>query len=291
MKPTWEALANELSGVVKARSRRPQRPCCAPVTAAPALLRSRRQSPRSPQVGAVNCDTEKALCTMHSATSFPTVKLFRGGASLAYDGGRDLEGYKRFALDNLPTSQLSSLSARRPESVDAMLQRPESVKPGTWNAAVVVIHREVNTPDWLKVLSYSLRGKLAFGEARAGNEGVAPRFGVSSLPAVVGVCGGDAERTLALPIHGGRIFPEAVEHFAQSFKDPATCAGVGKRPKVELQPGADYSKMRVGELQAILASLGERCALCVEKSDFVKRVQELAQQRNTGAAGAGGAEL
>lgn len=87
-------------------------------------------------------------------SGFPTIKLFRSGSSISFDGSRDAEAIKRFALDSLPTSQLSSLSARRPESVETFLQK-ECVKG--WGACILVMHREINTPDWLKVLSYSVR--------------------------------------------------------------------------------------------------------------------------------------
>ena len=48
------------------------------------------------------------------------------------------------------------------------------------------------------------------------------------------------------------------------------------REKPTLSPGADFSKMKVGELRALLASRGVSCTLCAEKSDFVREVAALA---------------
>ena len=74
LKPVWEALVSDLSGVVR--------------------------------VGAVNCEVEKGLCAMHGASSFPTIKLFRGGASVAYDGrgDRSREALRAWALEQLPSA-------------------------------------------------------------------------------------------------------------------------------------------------------------------------------------------
>ena len=191
LKPTLEALAGELAGLVK--------------------------------VGAVNCEAEKALCSSHGVTSYPTLKLLRGGTSVALDAERTLEGMKRWVLDNLPTSHIASLSARRPETVDKFLGADGAGRAGAAGAGVVVLHRDFNTPDWLKVLAFKLRGRVAVAEARAGNEAVAARFGVAELPAVVAVCGGDAERTEALPLHGGALMAEYVEGFASEFQDAARC--------------------------------------------------------------------
>lgn len=66
---------------------------------------------------------------------------------------------------------------------------------------------------------------------------------------------------------------ENVEHFAQLFKDGTRCEGVQKRVVAALDPNANYSKMRVGELKAILAQRGIPCQLCVEKGDFVRKAR------------------
>ena len=72
---------------------------------------------------------------------------------------------------------------------------------------------------------------------------------------------------------------------------PARLQRVAKRVSVALDPARDYSTLRVGELKAILASKGERCALCVEKSDFVRKVHELSGRAAAQAAAQAGGEL
>jgi hypothetical protein len=47
------------------------------------------------------------------------------------------------------------------------------------------------------------------------------------------------------------------------------------RAAIKVEAGStDYSKMRVKELQKILAQRGVECSGCVEKADFVKRCKE-----------------
>lgn len=65
-----------------------------------------------------------------------------------------------------------------------------------------------------------------------------------------------------------------MEHFAEQFKGGARCAQVQKRVVAPLDPGANYGKMRVGELKAILAQRGVPCQLCVEKADFVRKARK-----------------
>ncbi|EQC38691.1 hypothetical protein SDRG_04386 [Saprolegnia diclina VS20] len=56
-----------------------------------------------------------------------------------------------------------------------------------------------------------------------------------------------------------------------SKKNPEFCS---IRFPIKAAKGTDYSKMRVKELKKILQERGENCNGCVEKSDFIKRLQE-----------------
>ncbi|KAF0688234.1 Aste57867_20104 [Aphanomyces stellatus] len=54
-------------------------------------------------------------------------------------------------------------------------------------------------------------------------------------------------------------------------KNPEFCS---IRFPIKTEAGADYSKLRVKELKKILSERGVSCNGCVEKSDFVKKLQE-----------------
>jgi len=251
MKPVWERLAGELAGVLK--------------------------------VGAVNCETEKALCSMNSANSFPLIKIFRGGNSVAMDGtaGRDRDSLWNWAHDQLPSTQLTPLSPRRPETLDAWLAGP-CAQPAVVDggACVLFMHRDAVTQAWLKSLSFFWRGRIPMGEAKGhGVEAMAARLGVTRIPAAAALCGGDSRRVLEAPAPTDRAKMEAwVAGLGTA------CASVAPREKPTLAPGTDFGKLKVGELRALLASRGVSCTLCAEKSDFVREVQALAEAE----AGAGG---
>jgi len=250
MKPIWERLATELAGIMK--------------------------------VGAVNCELEKALCNMNSASSYPLIKIFRGGNSVAMDGtaSRERDPIWNWAHDQLPSTQLIPLSPRRPETLDAFLSGP-CAKPAVVGggpdaapagACVLFLHRDAVTQAWLKSLSFYWRGKVPMGEAKGhGVETLAAKLGVTRLPAAVALCGGDTRRVLEAPAPTAR---EAMETWVSGLA--TACVAVTAREKPTLSPGADFSKMKVGELRALLASRGVSCTLCAEKSDFVREVTALA---------------
>ena len=133
LKPTWERLAQELKGFVK--------------------------------VGAVNCEKEKGLCGMESVGSYPTIKVKKGGVSTTYEGERDLASLKQWALEQLPAS-IANL--RKPESLDKFLAgdcvNATYAKDG---ACVILFSDQVETPAWLKVASYTAKGRVAFAELGA----------------------------------------------------------------------------------------------------------------------------
>ena len=243
LKPTWERLAVELKGFVK--------------------------------VGAVNCEKEKGICGMESVGSYPTIKVKKGGVSTAYDGERDLASLKQWALDQLPAS-IANL--RKPESLQKFLMgdcvNARYAKDG---ACVVLFSDQVETPAWLKVASYTAKGKIAFAEARARNEALALKFDIASFPALIAVCGGDVDHTVAYTgevSHG--MLPEKVLAWLETFASGAACSKSKKNPKSggKLDAGVDYGKMKVQRLRAILSVHGIPCKLCAEKSDFVRAIRE-----------------
>jgi thiol-disulfide isomerase/thioredoxin len=270
LKPAWEALAGALEGLVR--------------------------------VGAVNCEVEQALCAMHGATAFPTLKLLRGGASVSYDsrGDRTVDAMAAWALEQLPAAQLAPLSARRPETLDAFLAGPcakavaKAAAAGQGEGACfVVLHREDATPPGLKALSFHHRQAGGCAAARgAGAETLAARLlagAAVAMPTVVAACGGDAARTLAMPAPRG-VAPGAplrradVETFVEHVLRGGACAAAVTRERPVLDPGKDYGRMRIAELRALLATRADACAGCVEKSDFVAAVLRRAAQEAAGGA-------
>ena len=68
------------------------------------------------QVGAVNCETEKELCSAHGEQSYPTVKAFVAGAETPFSGESNaVKPLREFALAQLPEGHAVNL--RRPDTV------------------------------------------------------------------------------------------------------------------------------------------------------------------------------
>ena len=265
LKPAWEATAAALAGVVK--------------------------------VGAVNCETQKALCAQYGVASYPTLRLLRGGSGVAFNGERTAEAMAAWALDTLPTSHVSHLSHRRPETLASFLNGPCAAKP----ACVIVLHSAAEAPAWLKASTFAARSWLPVAEARgAAGAPIAARLGVTSLPAAAVVCGGDPERVAIVPLRASpaSAASDAPDRAAfTSLLDKTLgggaagaaekfCASV--KPRVRPKLGGDYAKMKVGELRALLASRGESCALCAEKGDFVAELQRMEREEAEAAAAAAG---
>ena len=236
------------------------------------------------RVGAVNCETDKALCTMYGANSYPTVKMFRGASSVAMGEteARTAEGITQWALSHLPTAQLTPLSPRRPETLDAWVRGPCGGKhaKGGVPACVAIFHRSSGTEPWLQAVSFAHRAKVPMAEAKGqGADSLAAQLGASSLPAVVALCGGDSTRTLPAPpavTAGGALQRHAFEAWVGGLE--AACVGVKPRERPKLLVGTDFGALKVGQLSALLASRGRSCALCVEKADYVAEVAKLAAE-------------
>jgi hypothetical protein len=256
---------------------------------------------------------------MHGANSFPTIKLLRGGASVAYDGTaeRSLDALRTWALDLLPSAQITPLSARRPDTLDAFIAGPcakararaaaaaaaagadggaDAAADADAGGCFVVCHKDGEaTPAWLKALSFGVRATAAFAEARgAGADAVAARLlaGDGALPAVIALCGGDPARALRAPglpaAPGAPLSRPAVETFIEHVLHGRACSVVVAREKPVLDLSTDYSRQRIAALRALLASRADACAGCVEKSDFVAAVLRHAAAEAAAAAGGGG---
>ena len=68
---------------------------------------------------------------------------------------------------------------------------------------------------------------------------------------------------------GGALGRDEVETFVEHTLHSRACQGVVPRVKPPLSTATDYSRLRISELRALLASREDRCEGCVEKGDFV----------------------
>jgi protein disulfide-isomerase-like protein len=111
--PTWEKLATELEGQIK--------------------------------VVKVDCSnvTTESICAYFDVTSFPTLKLINNGKVTTYDGERDLEKMKKWALQTEPDGNLPDLSSvgkkvkknkwsKDSRIIDLYDFNMHEIKSGTW---------------------------------------------------------------------------------------------------------------------------------------------------------------
>ncbi|KFM25328.1 Putative protein disulfide-isomerase [Auxenochlorella protothecoides] len=225
--PKWGRLAEALAGVVR--------------------------------VGAVNCEEEAALCQEHGVQGYPTIKAFVEGRSVDYSGERSAAALKDFALGLLP-SDVPSVSS--PAQLEAFL------KPSpAWGVSVLLFTTKQQPGALARSLSLRFKGKVAIAEVPSTAKGMVERFNISSFPAVVAVCGGDAGTTIR---HTGDMKSEALAKFVLSFRDGSRCIEA-----IQLTPETDLNKFKVAQLKKLLASKGVTCPECLEKVDYLHRVQEV----------------
>jgi len=56
---------------------------------------------KSVVVGDVDCTVHKTLCEEHGVSGYPTIKYWKSGEKLDYNGGRDFDSLKTFTNENL----------------------------------------------------------------------------------------------------------------------------------------------------------------------------------------------
>jgi len=238
LKPHFERLAKELKGFVR--------------------------------VGAVNCETQKGLCTMESVDSFPTLKLKKAGVSTQYDGNRELQQMKNWVLEQLPIA-----FANLRKSTQLLKFIETDCKPGA--GCVVFLNKAYETPAWFKVASYAYRGKLPFAESRANNAEIALHFDITTQPTLVVVCDGDIDKTITYPgaLDHDKPGADVEKWLAEYAAGGRGCSKVTKSKKqgLALDPSADFSKMKVGQIKALMQAHAIPCVSCYEKSDFVRAIQ------------------
>jgi protein disulfide-isomerase A1 len=157
LKPTWEKVATELSGKMS--------------------------------LATVDCTSEKKLAERFEVKSFPTLKLWRDGASRMYKGDRSEEALIKFGLDLLKpaVTEVDSGKAIKEAAtgtpVSFLLVEGSDAKLA--DAATKVFER----------IAYKMQGLHKFLRAKGDDGKLAKKFSVTSQSAVVVIMeGGDDEK-------------------------------------------------------------------------------------------------
>ena len=81
------------------------------------------------------------------------------------------------------------------------------------------------------------------------------------------MCNGDLD---TVDRYSGDMNAEALRTFLHGFAGGRRCSAL-----VKLDASTDFAKLRVAQLKQMLKDRGITCLECIEKSDFVARLQEL----------------
>jgi protein disulfide-isomerase A6 len=215
-------------------------------------------------VAAVNCEAHAAVCQARGVTGYPTIKAFKEGRWVDYRGDRSAAHLRDWALGLLPAGNVAVVA--RPAQLPAFLKacQPGGVK---WGACALLFTAKTDTSALYKSLALRYKGRLAFGEVRGANEELARRFNVTSFPSLVTVCGGSEDATIR---YADDLKNSKLVKFLNAFYSPKKCGEA-----IRVDATTDLSKMRVAQLKQILEARGGECRECVEKGDFVRRIQAL----------------
>lgn len=88
-----------------------------------------------------------------------------------------------------------------------------------------------------------------------------------SAPSLVAVCNGDLD---TVEHYKGEMKGDALRAFLGNFAAGRRCSNM-----IKLDTRTDFSKLRVGQLKQLLKDRGVSCLECIEKADYVSRLQEL----------------
>ena len=239
------------------------------------------------KVGVVNCDAreERQLCRRNGVKRTPHAVFLAGQHSAELKG------------DGLAPKQVLDFVAQETPNLAANLLRNDQVDDwlrsacrgggggGGGATCALLFTSKYETPLALKAVAFATRGSTAFGEVRGGNANLADRFGIKKYPALLAFCGGDEFAVLRGP-EGEGLTAETMGKWARGLAEGGSqrrcqealgAAAARRRASSKpLDPNADYAKMRVRQLKQILQDRGADCVNCLEKADFVRRVQQLA---------------
>lgn len=238
-------------------------------------------------MAAVNCDAHKAACSAQGVRGYPTIKAFvPGSGPVDYPGDRSAKSISDWALSLIPSKVVS---VGKQEHLTGLLaqcggsggSRGSKGGKASWALCVVLITAKSETPSLYKSLSGVYAGKVAFGELRASGAGVtadqaavAKRLGVDlaaekaagKLPLLVTVCNGDVA---LVERYAGQLKSEPLARHLDTYAAGKKC---GKM--VRLDAKTDLGKFSAGQLKQIIKDKGLDCLGCMEKEDYVKRLQD-----------------
>lgn len=185
---------------------------------------------------------------------------------MEYQGDRSAGHLKDWALGLLPQSNVAVIS--KPAQLQAFLKKCAPGAGGVkWGACMLLFTAKGETSALYKSLALRYKGRLAFGEVRNANRELSSRFNVTSHPALLAVCGGAEDATIA---YADDFKNSKLVKFLNQFYSPKKCGAA-----IKVDASTDVSKLRVGQLKQVLEARGATCAECIEKGDYVRRVKEV----------------
>lgn len=237
--PKWRKLADALHGVVR--------------------------------VSAVNCEEQKDVCAARGIQGYPTIKAFKGGQWLDYNGERSASAIKDWALASLPMDHVRVLTDDK--ALQGFLKASQTTGVARWSVGVVLLTDKSTTSALYKSLSMRYKGRIAFGEVRRKSSMVMSQFGERGAEKgskLVGVCGGDVRFTV--PFEGEMKNSELVKWLNGFYNSDRCMDAMGGGDALDR---ATVEKMKVGVLKQLLRSKNADCEDCIERKDFVARVIEV----------------
>ncbi|DBA98372.1 TPA: hypothetical protein ACH3X3_012387 [Trebouxia sp. C0006] len=223
------------------------------------------------KVAAVNCEEDKQLCGKHGVKGYPTIKSVVNGKLHDYQGDRSASALKNWGLSLIPNKVVT---VNKPAQLSDFLQRcsssssKSSKDSASWSLCVLLLTAKSDTAALYKSLSGQYAGKIAFGEARGSNKELSDRLKVDSYPSLLAICNGDESSAQR---YEGEFKSGPITSFLEKFSDGRKCNSM-----VKLDPKTNYSQMKVKDLKQLLKDRGVDTRDCLEKTDFVSKVQQLA---------------
>lgn len=216
------------------------------------------------RVTAVNCDDQKSLCQAQGIQGYPTIKSYKQGKWIDYNGDRSGSALKDWGLSLLPNDvQILTNDA----SLEAFLQSSQSAKSARWAVGVILFSAKDNTSALYKSLALRYKGRIAFAEIRKSSALVSSgKFRIDKYPYLLAVCGGDTRSTMPF---SGELKNSQLVKWLNAFYSGKKCADA-----IQIDGNTDLSKMKVSQLKQILTGKGMKCQDCVEKSDYIRKVKE-----------------
>ncbi len=219
-------------------------------------------------MSAVNCEDQKDVCAARGVRGYPTIKAFKGGQWLDYNGERSASAIRDWALALLPMDHVRVLSDD--EALQGFLKASQTTRVARWSVGVVLLTDKGTTSALYRSLSMRYKGRIAFGEVRRKSSAVVSQFGETGAEEgsrLVAVCGGDVRFTV--PFKGEMKNSELVKWLNGFYNSERCIDAMGGGDGLDR---ATVETMKVGVLKALLRSNDAQCDDCIERKDYVARV-------------------